>query len=290
MYPMYASFASFQDWDCIYTFCYELSPSTKKSNKINGFFDQRNDPAKVNAAPFAAKIFRNALVKPAQKNYYITLDRQTEKSLLYKNSAWNIGNPENFGSIPAAAFSHKIGIIIPENNFQTDTSFIDMKLAKEEDFMEQKQFSDTEELYWDRKTGLFIACTEKLTVTVSLKDSVLPDFPQQWLQKDRILPLQGNSSFASVIALNENNNILIYNCSWRGNKNENLRAYNSTKSFSTCYDEISLTTDAEYGIAPVYALAADGFLQLYDGIKIDLHKDSGSLWKVIMRKDVKSFF
>lgn len=290
MYPMYASFASFQDWDCIYTFCYELSPSTKKSNKINGFFDQRNDPAKVNAAPFAAKIFRNALVKPAQKNYYITLDRQTEKSLLYKNSAWNIGNPENFGSIPAAAFSHKIGIIIPENNFQTDTSFIDMKLAKEEDFMEQKQFSDTEELYWDRKTGLFIACTEKLTVTVSLKDSVLPDFPQQWLQKDRILPLQGNFSFASVIALNENNNILIYNCSWRGNKNENLRAYNSTKSFSTCYDEISLTTDAEYGIAPVYALAADGFLQLYDGIKIDLHKDSGSLWKVIMRKDVKSFF
>lgn len=290
MYPMYASFASFQDWDCIYTFCYELSPSTKKSNKINGFFDQRNDPAKVNAAPFAAKIFRNELVKPAQKNYYITLDKQTEKSLLYKNSAWNIGNPENFGSIPAAAFSHKIGIIIPENNFQTDTSFIDMKLAKEEDFMEQKQFSDTEELYWDRKTGLFIACTEKLTVTVSLKDSVLPDFPQQWLQKDRILPLQGNSSFASVIALNENNNILIYNCSWRGNKNENLRAYNSTKSFSTCYDEISLTTDAEYGIAPVYALAVDGFLQLYDGIKIDLHKDSGSLWKVIMRKDVKSFF
>lgn len=290
MYPMYASFASFQDWDCIYTFCYELSPSTKKSNKINGFFDQRNDPAKVNAAPFAAKIFRNALVKPAQKNYYITLDRQTEKSLLYKNSAWNIGNPENFGSIPAAAFSHKIGIIIPENNFQTDTSFIDMKLAKEEDFMEQKQFSDTEELYWDRKTGLFIACTEKLTVTVSLKDSVLPDFPQQWLQKDRILPLQGNSSFASVIALNENNNILIYNCSWRGNKNENLRAYNSTNYFSTYYDEVSLTTDAEYGIPPVYALAVDGFLQLYDGIKIDLHKDSGSLWKVIMRKDVKSFF
>lgn len=290
MYAMYASFASFQDWDCIYTFCYELSPSTKKSNKINGFFDQRNDPAKVNAAPFAAKIFRNELVKPAQKNYYITLDKQTEKSLLYKNSAWNIGNPENFGSIPAAAFSHKIGIIIPENNFQTDSSFFDMKLAKEEDFMEQKQFSDTEELYWDRKTGLFIACTEKLTVTVSLKDSVLPDFPQQWLQKDRILPLQGNSSFASVIALNENNNILIYNCSWRGNKNENLRAYNSTNYFSTYYDEVSLTTDAEYGIPPVYALAADGFLQLYDGIKIDLHKDSGSLWKVIMRKDVKSFF
>lgn len=290
MYPMYASFASFQDWDCIYTFCYELSPSTKKSNKINGFFDQRNDPAKVNAAPFAAKIFRNALVKPAQKNYYITLDRQTEKSLLYKNSAWNIGNPENFGSIPVAAFYHKIGIIIPENKFQTDSSFFDMKLAKEEDFMEQKQFSDTEELYWDRKTGLFIACTEKLTVTVSLKDSVLPDFPQQWLQKDRILPLQGNSAFASVIALNENNNILIYNCSWRGNKNENLRAYNSTNYFSTYYDEVSLTTDAEYGIAPVYALAADGFLQLYDGIKIDLHKDSGSLWKVIMRKDVKSFF
>lgn len=290
MYPMYASFASFQDWDCIYTFCYELSPSTKKSNKINGFFDQRNDSAKVNAAPFAAKIFRNELVKPAQKNYYITLDKQTEKSLLYKNSAWNIGNPENFGSIPAAAFSHKIGIIIPENNFQTDTSFIDMKLAKEEDFMEQKQFSDTEELYWDRKTGLFIACTEKLTVTVSLKDSVLPDFPQQWLQKGRILPLQGNSAFASVIALNENNNILIYNCSWRGNKNENLRAYNSTNYFSTYYDEVSLTTDAEYGIPPVYALAVDGFLQLYDGIKIDLHKDSGSLWKVIMRKDVKSFF
>lgn len=290
MYPMYASFASFQDWDCIYTFCYELSPSTKKSNKINGFFDQRNDPAKVNAAPFAAKIFRNALVKPAQKNYYITLDRQTEKSLLYKNSAWNIGNPENFGSIPVAAFYHKIGIIIPENKFQTDSSFFDMKLAKEEDFMEQKQFSDTEELYWDRKTGLFIACTEKLTVTVSLKDSVLPDFPQQWLQKDRILPLQGNSAFASVIALNENNNILIYNCSWRGNKNENLRAYNSTNYFSTYYDEVSLTTDAEYGIPPVYALAADGFLQLFNGIRIDLHKDNGSLWKVIMRKDVKSFF
>lgn len=289
MYAMYASFASFQDWDCIYTFCYELSPSTKKSNKINGFFDQRNDPAKVNAAPFAAKIFRNALIKPAQLNYYITLDKQTEKSLLYKNSAWNIGNPENFGSIPTAAFSHKIGIIIPENNFQIDNSFINMKSTEKEEFINQKEFSDTEELYWDRETGLFIACSDKAMVTVSLKDSILPTFPQKWLQKNRILPLQGNSSFASVIALNENNNILIYNCSWRGNKNENLRAYNSKQYFSTCYDEISLTTEAEFGNSPVYALAADGFLQLFDGIKVLLKKDSGSLWKVISREDVENF-
>ena len=68
-----------------------------------------------------------------------------------------------------------------------------------------------------------------------------------------------------------------------------MRAYNSKQYFSTCYDEISLTTEAEFGNSPVYALAADGFLQLFDGIKVLLKKDSGSLWKVISREDVENF-
>lgn len=288
MYPMFAAFASFQDWDCIYTFCYELSENTDKSNKINGYFDQRNDPAKVNAAPFAAKIFRKGLIKPAEKNYYITLDRQKEKSLLYKNSAWNIGNPELYGSIPYAALSHKIGIIVKQNNFETDSSFINLETANKADFSQQKLFSDTNELYWDKQSGVFIACTEDVTITVSHENSQLPEIPESWRKQNRILPLQGNSDFSSVIALKEKDNILIFNCSWRGNDNENLRVYNSNKFYSICRENAALTTDGSKGNAPVYAIACDGFMQLYNGKKIILTKDAKSVWMVVPRKEVEA--
>lgn len=280
MYAMYAVFASFQDWDCIYTFCYEL-PKTKNSPlKINGFFDQGNDVAKVFAAPFAARIFRNALVKPAEKNFYITLNKNTEKSLLYKNVAWNIGNPQMFGSIPGLSLSHKIGIIIPENNFKIDNSFTDMKTLNESDYSRNKIFSDTQELYWDNKSGVFIACNENISVTVSHSDSVLPDFPEKWLKNGTILPLQENSDFAGVIAIKENNNVLIYNCSRRGNKNENLREYKTNKKDDLYNENIFLTTDANHGTSPVYATSTDGFLQIFGGKKIILKKNNGSLWNV----------
>lgn len=284
MYPMLAAFASFQDWDCVYTFCYELPKAKNSPLKITGFFDQGNDPAKSFAAPFAARIFRKSLVKPAEKNFYVTIDKRAEKSLLCENSAWNIGNAQIFGCVPSLALTHKIGIIIPENNFKIDGSFTDMKTLPKTDYFAKGIFSDTRELYWDNESGIFIACNENVSITVACANSVLPNFPEKWREKNNILPLQGNSDFAAVIAIKENDDILIFNCGRRGNKNENLREYKTNEKKDLYRENILLTTDANHGSFPIYANCSDGFLQISGGKKIIFEKNGGSLWQKESRK------
>jgi hypothetical protein len=58
MMPMLAVMASLQDWDCIYSFCYELSQRNPQKQRITGYFDQASNPAKIAAMPFAARVFR----------------------------------------------------------------------------------------------------------------------------------------------------------------------------------------------------------------------------------------
>ena len=114
MYPMFASYASFQDWDCIYTFCSELPRNG--GEKVTGFFDQTNNPVKTAAAPVASRIFRNALVTPAKTSVYVELDEQTERETLHKNHAWSLSNIGIYGADKKIALQHQLGFYYKENN------------------------------------------------------------------------------------------------------------------------------------------------------------------------------
>lgn len=282
MYPMIASFGSFQDWDCIFTFCYTL-PSSKDFSKerITGYFDQGNIPSKACAAPIASRIFRNFLVKPGQQKYYIGLNTKIEKENLYKNNGWSVGNPEIYGSISVSGFHHQLGIIVEENAFTPDETFINFNSIKNEKFDSRKFFNDTKEIYYDFNTGIYLVCNDNVTISVTDKNSVLPEIPEIWKIKDRLLPLTNGSDFNSVAAVKENGNYLIYNCSWCGNLGENLHEFGKNKVYSICRDELKLTTIKNNGSGPSFVLAAEGKMDIFENKTIYLTKNSKSLWQII---------
>lgn len=65
MYPTLASFACRQDWDIIYPFCIGAYGGNNPDGRITDFFDQLHHPAKWSQSPFAAAVFRRALVPAA---------------------------------------------------------------------------------------------------------------------------------------------------------------------------------------------------------------------------------
>ena len=100
MMPMLAVFASLQDWDCVYSFCYELSQRNPDKIKITGYFDQANNPSKVAGVPVAARIFREFRIKPFEKKAYYKVTPQAELNAIAKNGgAWNVAPPECFNTI-----------------------------------------------------------------------------------------------------------------------------------------------------------------------------------------------
>lgn len=62
MMPLYASFASLQSWNAIYTFDYGETTSKTENDKIQGFFAVSTDPAKMAFFPSMAVLFRQGLV------------------------------------------------------------------------------------------------------------------------------------------------------------------------------------------------------------------------------------
>jgi len=58
MFPMYSSFASFQDWDAIYQFTYRNSGAQWDNQMIASYFNLDGNPAQLAFVPFAAIAFR----------------------------------------------------------------------------------------------------------------------------------------------------------------------------------------------------------------------------------------
>lgn len=293
MYPMLASYAAFQDWDCIFTFCSEF-PSDKvgKNVKINGYFDQSNNPAKSCAAPVAARIFRQFLVKPSEKSIYVNLDEKTERENLYKNSAWSVGSSKIFGLKQIVGLKYQIGIALDKKIPKNGANFLEfsdeiLKIEKDVKTAGNALFSDTKEIYWDEKSGVYLVNNDDVSISVISKDSILPEIPTEWKKDGRILPLQKTDDFATFAAVRENSNYMIFACSWSGNKGEQLSEYGKKSSSGKKVifrDEISLTTNYSFGRGPAQTLGIDTNFETfgeknYSLFKINLDGNQSELLK-----------
>ena len=99
MYPLLAAWASWQDWDMLYTFTADAEDGGK-GNLITGFFDQLRNPVKAAAFPFAARIFRQGLVAAAPDETVVHWDRSLALERAGLMRAWSIFGPESLGVDP----------------------------------------------------------------------------------------------------------------------------------------------------------------------------------------------
>ncbi|MCR4742438.1 MAG: carbohydrate binding domain-containing protein [Treponema sp.] len=308
-YLMAASFASYQDWDCFFTFVSNL-PERKEVHidKINGYFDQTNNPVKACAAPLAARIFRQGLVKSPQKSIYLNLSLESELENLYKVENWSSFDAEKFGLNKYLALNYKIGIAI---DGKIPEGAIDCKKLQEEGekiknaFLSDGLLSDTREIFWNSSQGIYIVSNENLTITVAHQDSHFPDYPKEWTSDGRILPFKPKDDFISCAAVKTKGGYIVFSASWSGNKGEYLKTYGQSDSSvnSIIREPVKLTTIATLGRGPVYALACDSRLDIsgageYKFWKVDdrgeqindslqkgnsftLNKDDKTLWYFI---------
>lgn len=309
MYPMLAAYASFQDWDILFTFCYGL-PKTPggQSEKIVDYFDQGRTPVKTSAAPIAARIFRNYQITPGKNKLYVSIPAEKEKLMLNKFHSWNIGDTIHFGMNSLLGLTSQIGVVLDEKteNIPENGKLITKELSDSADKSTLQTFSDTRELYWDRVSGVFMACSKDAMVSVINRDSLVPAFPVEWQQEGMVLPLTDTKDFASVAVSKKDGNFAGFAASWNGNKGESLAQYGGEKGtpakFRTTRDTINLTTIKGHGSGPAYALGVTGTMQLagskkgkfnytdikgnptgktVTGTKFDFEPSCNSLWFVI---------
>lgn len=272
MYPMLAAYASFQDWDLLFTFCYTL-PKTQngQSEKITGYFDQGLTPVKSCAAPIASRIFREFKIKPAEKALYVPISINDEKSSLPQNHSWSIGDSSLYGMNKTLGLTSRIGVILTDNpqcsKLPANARLITKEMAAAAGTKQSRVFSDTKELYWDETSGLFIACNDSVMVTVADKGAVMPEFPNEWLASERLLPLTENTSFATVAAIRKDSYYAGFAASWNGNKGESLAQYGhkgNSAQLMTTTDKINLTTASSLGTGPALVSGVNGKLS-YNG-------------------------
>jgi hypothetical protein len=91
MLPQVATFGCVQDWDGIYTFAMSTYSAEAKPNRILGFFDQNNNPAKWAFYPTAALIFRRELVRPAPVSATLELPEPIQSTAHMFDDAWRAG-------------------------------------------------------------------------------------------------------------------------------------------------------------------------------------------------------
>lgn len=264
MYPMFASFAAFQDWDCIFTFCSALPYTANGQNqKITGYFDQSNNPVKSCAAPFAARIFREFLVEPASTKAYINLSREIEMQNLYKFSGWSIGNTEKFGIIPESSAFYQLGVnlkgITPDNfdEYGTEISLLPSPYF-DSSSKKVKGFDQINQIYWDEDSGVFIVCNENLTISVLDSTAKLPQFPENW--KNNLLPVLNSekNDFYALSAIKSDASYIIFSSSWSGNRGENLKIYGKkNKSSGIIRGPEKVTTMATLGRGPAKTLCGN---------------------------------
>lgn len=66
MMPLFASFATQQNWDALYTFNWEQTGAKEVNDHFTGYFDQARNPAKLAFYPLGAIIFRQRLLPPPE--------------------------------------------------------------------------------------------------------------------------------------------------------------------------------------------------------------------------------
>ena len=86
--PMLGAVAATQDWDAVYTFAQATYGTAAHVDRITGFFDQTNHPAKVAFNPFAAVILRTAAVEPDSAVATLGLPKKAYRTYEYVGALW----------------------------------------------------------------------------------------------------------------------------------------------------------------------------------------------------------
>ncbi|MCR5189476.1 MAG: hypothetical protein K6C97_11125 [Treponema sp.] len=301
---MLASFAAYQDWDCIFSFCSNIYKKSVKSLKISGFFDQSYNPAKSAPTPLAARIFRQSLVSPAPEKIYQKISKEDEAGKLYMVKNWEVYSSKRFGLNSLTSLFGQIGVCldsyeVPEGRDNKDFSSITESIFNQS---EDRGFvSQNKELFWDLDKGLYIICNDKVTITIAAPGVQLPVLQEEWKRPGRLQPFIPLEDFIACAAVKENGSYLISSCSWSGNKNEHLREYGNRKALypnSMTRDDIKVTSNGTFGTGPALALSSDARLLLegqesellmlgMEGFEVkkindfNLHKEDGSLWYLL---------
>jgi len=281
MWPLFASFASFQDWDMIFGFCLSADTLAKPGEfRIDGYFDQSHNPAKTAANPVAARIFRQTLVTPGTGAVYAPLDRSSEKALLIKSSAWNVGNPTELGLVPEMALVHRTGIVygaangagsagtggtgaagaLPSGAISIEAARAELKTANS-----AATVSDTGEITWNAQAGRYAVDAPLATVYAGWPTGEKPVSNFSGLS---FAPEAGFAVFAAA-SLNgkelrsKGAAWLVFACATSGNQGENLRVYGAKGG--TVAEGAKITTDQSLGAGPALARGAAG-LCLFTGL------------------------
>lgn len=305
---MLASFASYQDWDCIFSFHSTTYKKNNKSLKITGFFDQSNNPAKSAPTPLAARIFRQSLVNPASSKVCKKLSLSEVKNLLYESKGWSVYNPSLFGLSPYFSLYGQLGVSLGSTTVENALMVEDTKNLQKQILSQYKNggfLSPSKELFWDAGNGVYIISNDKVTISVCAPDASLPAFLDEWKGGGRLQPFVPQKDFIACVAVKENSTYLISSCSWSGNKNDQLRIYGSKKSDfanSLTRDDVKLCTDGLFGKGPALALSSDAVFSIKDDnyrlyklaangfVKEEvskengdfvLHKNDGTLWYLL---------
>lgn len=263
MLPMLAVFASLQDWDCIYTFCYELSHRNPDKTKITGYFDQANNPSKIAALPVAARIFREFRIKPFEKAVHYDITPQTElKAIAQKGGAWNVVPPEYFDSqLAKKAFQNQVGgIILDDGKNEAKVNLDGAAFAGDSD----RVFN------WNSRKGYFFYSDADVYVSVTMPNVKAEDTGSAEIS---FIP---QDDFATVAAVKiEDSHWFIFSSSWCGNEGEKLYEYSKKPKSFTKYAKTrslaNLTTEYSGSGSIAVALGSNGTLQI---------RDQGKGWKL----------
>lgn len=274
MMPMIASYASFQDWDCLFNFAYEFSAKDSKKAKINGYFDQANTPSKVSSNFIAARIFREFLVQPANHKIFVEIDKKTELERLPSLiSAWNFSDAKMIGIPLEVALVHQVGVNYFDSKNELKTNLVQNEIFEIKNKIENGQdlLTDTNEILWNSKNGDFIVNSKKAFVNVSQ----LPK--QNDLFSNDLLKIQftPKDDFCVVSGVEvQKNHYAIFSCSWSGNQNEKLRKYGekpNKNNFNIIRENVPLTSDVFWNIKkPAVALASEGILSIKSNRQVKL--------------------
>lgn len=71
--PSLASYACLQDWDGLYQFVYAGSEAQYGSDRIASFFDLAGHTGKLTMTPWAALVYRQGMIKPAESVYTLMI-------------------------------------------------------------------------------------------------------------------------------------------------------------------------------------------------------------------------
>lgn len=292
MYPMLSSFAAFQDWDCIFSYCGNyISTDESKNRKIRNYFDQIQNPTKAGALPLAARIFRNFMVSPGKYKVYANVSEQIELQNLHKMKDWFQGYGRYYNLHKIYGLRNQIGIAldgkIPENGIEVSLLPTEDTVIKE--VQDSGIYSDTDELFWDPINSSFFVSNDNLSIFV-LSQNSKRSIHNQWLEKSPILSLKNISDFSSFVACKEKDYYLVFACSWAGNKGEQLRelgTQNNSDNFLIYRKPIKLTTNKDFGEGPAYTLSCDGTIEINNEIikGCEIYKINQEGYEDLMSKD-----